>query len=518
MNDQSSLSTPPPVIAGSQSALGGTVSKSGQWMVLLAAFLGWMFDGMEMGIFPIAARPAIMDMMKLTDKDPIIITTFEVKDAAALKDKDGKPLANAPATFTALNVTERTRGEFSIDTTTGLNFMLSETNIKTKKEGTALRPEIPKEGQPMVNKMREGTVAGWMGVITALFLLGAAAGGLIFGWLGDRIGRVKAMTFSVLVYSLFTGAGYFAQEPWHLGAFRFIAALGMGGEWSLGVALIMECWPSKHRPILAGLIGAAANVGFALIGIITWIRPVKADDWRWVMLTGAAPAVLTFFIRLFVPESEKWKESVKKTPATQSPLRVIFTPPLLRKTLFAILFASIALIGTWGSVQSIPAWIGKISDDPSSKSMAQIFSAVGAIFGSIAGSMLGQILGRRPAYFLLCLGSLISCAVLFRGFDTYSTNMLMMIFVVGFVTAAFYGWLPLYLPELFPTSVRATGQGLSFNFGRIFTAVAVLNIGSLVSYYNGSWAKMCAVVSLIYVFGMVFIWLAPETKGKPLPD
>src|SRR4029077_19507356 len=227
---------------------------SGQWMTLLAAFLGWMFDGFEMGIFPIVARPALQQM--------------------------------------------------------GYS----------------------------------GEVRTWMGYVTALFLLGAAGGGLVFGWLGDRIGRVRAMSLSILTYSIFSGFCYFAQEPWHLGVLRFVSALGMGGEWSLGVALVMECWPERHRPRLAGAIGAASNVGFALIGLLTLSFKVTVDSWRWVMLVGAAPALLTFFIRLFVPESERWKESV--TGIVARPIREIFSPGMLKTTLLAIAFASIALIGT----------------------------------------------------------------------------------------------------------------------------------------------------------------------------
>src|SRR5512135_2408539 len=104
-----------------------------------------------------------------------------------------------------------------------------------------------------------------MGIVTALFLLGAAGGGLVFGWLGDRLGRVRAMIISILAYSPFTGCCYVAAAPWQFGVFRFLAALGMGGEWSLGVALVMECWPEKFRPLLAGAIGAAANLGFGLL-------------------------------------------------------------------------------------------------------------------------------------------------------------------------------------------------------------------------------------------------------------
>src|SRR5438874_1073728 len=212
-----------PTLSETPLRIAASVNSRGQWLVLAAAFLGWMFDGLEMGIFPLVARPALTQM------------------------------------------------------------------------------------QTVAGVLDENFVQTWMGRITALFLLGAACGGLIFGWLGDRIGRVRAMTLSILCYSMFTGLAYFAQQPWQLGAFRFIAALGMGGEWSLGVALVMECWPADKRPLMAGVIGAAANIGYALIAVIGIFFSITRGSWRWVMLVGAAPALLTLLIVLFVPESERWK-------------------------------------------------------------------------------------------------------------------------------------------------------------------------------------------------------------------
>ncbi len=127
-------------------------------------------------------------------------------------------------------------------------------------------------------------------------------------------------------------------------------------------------------------------------------------------------------------------------------------------------------------------------------------------------------MGRRPAFFILCLVSLFLCAVLFRTVSEYNPLFLTTVGAVGCVTAAFYGWFPLYLPELFPTRVRATGQGLSYNFGRILAAGGALGQGQLVGYYGGSYAQAGATITLVYVFGLFLIWFAPETKGKPLPD
>ena len=193
--------------------------------------------------------------------------------------------------------------------------------------------------------------------------------------------------------------------------------------------------------------------------------------------------------------------------------------PLLTHTLIAIMLSSIALIGTWGSVQWLPLWADKLAGaaDPTAKAYTGCASALGAVVGCLLGAWFGGFVTRRMGYFLLCLGSLVTCQWLFRGFDSYSASFLAMTFVVGGLTAAFYGWLPLYLPELFPTRVRATGQGLSYNAGRILAAVGALQMGSLMQTFEGSYARAGAIITLIYVIGMLVVWLAPETKGKPLP-
>ena len=168
--------------------------------------------------------------------------------------------------------------------------------------------------QHLAKAALDAAIKHWNVIIDALFLFGAAFGGLVFGWLGDKIGRVKAMSMSILVYSAFTGLLYFVNSPVQIAGLRFVAAVGMGGEWALGVALVMEVWDAKHRPMLAGLIGAASNVGFVLVGVLAWLHPVTEASWRWVVLAGAAPAVITFLIQIFVPESHKWKESQKQSP------------------------------------------------------------------------------------------------------------------------------------------------------------------------------------------------------------
>jgi MFS family permease len=364
----------------------------------------------------------------------------------------------------------------------------------------------------------DALIGPWIGYITALFLVGAACGGLCFGWLGDRVGRVRSMMLSILAYSVFTGICYFVRAPWQLGLFRFFAAVGMGGEWSLGVALVMECWPENRRPALAGAIGAAANIGFGIIGVLGLLFHVSRNSWRWVMLAGAAPAILALFIAWYVPESERWKR-VAQT-ATGRPLREIFSKTLLGRTTLGLLFASIALIGTWGSVQWLPSWADQLTQGrvQNAKGATQVLIAAGAVLGCVIGPWIGRVMGRKPAYFILCLASLLACAGLFRLVHDYGAGFLLMVFIVGTATGSFYGWLPLYLPELFPTRVRATAQGVAYNSGRVFAAFGALQMGYLLKFYEGSYARAGAAITLVYALGLILIWFAPETKGKPLPD
>jgi MFS family permease len=313
----------------------------------------------------------------------------------------------------------------------------------------------------------------------------------------------------------------------------------MGGEWSLGVALVMEAWPANKRPLLAGLIGAASNVGFMGIAIFGMFRPVTESSWREVLLVGASPAILTFIIRIFVPESEKWHESVKKS-GTGKPIKEVFGPQWASRTFLAIGLASVALIGTWGTVQSIPTWVSSATEaklkaehtetelatdsmkqtiataSASNKARSQIYSSVGAIVGCLIAPLLGAIFNRRIAYAILCLSSLGFCQWIFRGFTEFDSLFYFVVFMVGLTTASFYGWLPLYLPELFPTRIRATGQGIAFNFGRVLAAAGAVYSGDLVKEMG--WAGMGATLSLVYIIGVVLIVFCPETKGRPLPE
>jgi SHS family sialic acid transporter-like MFS transporter len=564
LNKPLSSHEPLPSVTGSLTdSSSGVGTNFGQWMALVAALLGWMFDGAEMGVFSMVGRAAIQDLLGISG------------------------------------------------------------------------PSSPESEQK---------IGLFFSVVIAVFLVGAATGGVLFGWLGDRIGRVRAMSLSVLTYALFTGFCGFAQSPVQLGVLRFIAALGMGGEWSLGVALVMEVWPNRSRALMAGLIGAAANAGYLLVGVIgigltavlaqcetslgnlglpeSTVKMLVANKgWRLMMMMGTLPAALTFFFRIFVPESGKWERERGKGGTSNwvtsdllgvligaigpglivwvwaddridYQLRIIGTilgliiatvgyifPALrflqrtfagstaaqnetsrtVRRMLLGACLSGVALIGTWGSTQWAMSWAGQLTQNASQnepsisaaenpaeastmnslrkwfkaaisrnpREYTQIFTAVGAIVGTILAAMLGDWLGRRVAYCALCFISIVSVLWFYQCHSKFNEEFLLASFWLGACTASFYGWLPLYLPELFTTNVRATGQGFSFNFGRILAAIGILQIGSLLKLVDGyeTYAKVkggypvvCSVVCGVYLLGMILIWFAPETKGQPLPE
>lgn len=386
----------------------------------------------------------------------------------------------------------------------------------------ALNSMVPSEIAAQGAQAAKGWVGDWMGWITSAYLLGAAFGGAAFGWLGDRVGRVRAMSLSILFYSIFSGLCYFAHEPWHFLVFRFLASLGMGGEWALGVALVMEVWPERHRSKMAGAIGMAANAGYVLVGVVALLYPATGDTWRTHFLIGASPALLTLLVRIFVPESERWKQAVQAeaaAPTGRSKLGEVFGAGLRGSTLAAILLTSIVFIATWGAVQWISLWVDSLAGpaNPRAKAYAMVVLSVGACISTFLAPVLLARFSRRTGYQLLCGLALITCLWLYRTPAEWGPLMMVKIFTLGLTSTAFFGFFPLYLPELFPTRIRATGQGICFNAGRIVAIPFVIFSGRLVETLGG-YQQAAATVTLIYALGLFAAFLAKETSGRPLED
>lgn len=373
----------------------------------------------------------------------------------------------------------------------------------------------------------------WFAKLNASLLLGAAVGGIWMGSLGDKIGRTRALGLGVLFYSVFCGLGYFAQSLNQMLVLRFLVGLGVGGVWPNGVALVSECWPKVSRPIVAGIMGAGINFGIFILSQLTGHWHITPDAWRWVFAICGAPAILGVAILWLVPESPTWLAQRRRSSdasslqsggaapvAKTSPLHELFRPPLLRTVLVGIALGSIPLVGAWAASKWIFPWAELVAgkEFPDYKSTAQAWWSVGAILGSFTGAQLASLIGRRLSYFLISLGSTAITCGLFLFTKPMQPIFLPLLFAQGFIATLFFGWLPLYLPELFPTRVRATGSGIAYNVGRFATAAGLFFAGALVAYFGGDYSRVGAVMALIYALGMIVIWFAPDTTNKSLEE
>ena len=362
----------------------------------------------------------------------------------------------------------------------------------------------------------------WFSWYVCAFLLGAAVGGLVFGWLGDRVGRAKSLGLSVLTYSLLAGCCYFVTSPGQLLVCWFLACTGVGGVWPNGVALATEALPGMSRPWLSGLFGCTANLGLMLLAMLAWWQPITPDHWRWVMLVAAAPALLGVLIVACVPESPAWLErrsAAADRGTVSSPVAEVFRPPLLKYTVIGILLGTIPQMGNWGATNWLVPWASQVQERAGESGLSawtQWTKSSGALIGSLVGGVLANLCGRRTAYFLISLLSLGASFFIFHNLTPLDDSFLTWVFVQGVFGTLYMGWLPLYLPELFPTRVRATGIGLCFNGGRTATAAGVLLGGELIVAVSGDYARVGQVTCLVYGLGLIVILFAPDTTGKPM--
>lgn len=453
------------------------LSATGRSLILVCAFLGWMCAGMHMSITQLVGNPAATDLLARTGQLDV-------------------------AKYQALSKLAPKKG--SVKATTS---ELSASDLAQWKQWKSL-------------------IARWFAWYQCAFLFGAATGGLLFGRLGDWIGRAKAMSLSILTYSIMAGAAYAAQSPEQLLVLWFLACTGVGGMWPNGVALVSEAWSGMSRPMVAGVIGTSANIGIFLFSTLATYVKITPNEWRWVMLVGACPLVLGVFSLLVVPESPRWlatrrEEGLRKS--TDATNWEIFRPPLLKITLVGILLATIPIIGGWGTANFMIPWADEagqaaIPPNPYLKAQVNQARAVTGIVGSLIGGWVASFVGRRRTYFLASLACLFIAQFTFWYVIPTDRSFLYWVAALGFFSGIYFGWLPLFLPELFPTRVRSTGAGVSFNFGRIATAFTVFATGMLAEYFAGDYARIGRITSLFFGLGMLAIFLAPDTSRKQLED
>jgi len=391
--------------------------------------------------------------------------------------------------------------------------------------------------QSLLGEAYTPTLGGdWFARFTAALMLGAAVGGIFLGSLGDRIGRTRALGVSILFYSVFAGLGGFVRTQEQMLVLRFLVGLGVGGVWPNSVALAAECWPDKARPIVAGLMGAALNGGILMLSQIARTWHITPESWRWIFWLAAAPAVLGVLVLFALPESPLWlasrsrrgneadtsdgEPSASSRRRLRSPVRELFRPPLLRLTLIGILIGSIPMIGAWAASKWMIPWADKIGGAAQAgyKAITQGWWALGAVLGSFFGAQIAAWLGRRRAYALISFSATVLTLTMFLGTAPLQASFLPIVFAQGFVATLFFGWLPLYLPELFPTHVRVAGSGIAYNVGRFATAVGVFFAGVLFAAVGGSYPRVGSLCGLIHALGLIVIWWAPDTSKKKLEE
>lgn len=412
-----------------------------QWVVLLVAWLGWVFDAMDATIYAMVLHPALHELL-------------------------GR---SGPAT-----------------------------------------PEA----------------VGWYGgIIFSVFLIGWAVGGVLFGVLADRFGRTRVLVVTILIYALFTGMAALSQTWWQLGLFRFLTALGIGGEWAAGAALVAEVWPEEKRARAAGVLQSAWAAGFFLAALINLL--LRDQGWRPVFVAGVAPALVALLVRLWVKEPERWvraRAAEAAGAATGRKLAELFSPALRRSTLVGSGLAFVAVFGLWGAtnwtptlVRELPEMKGLDAANVTSRiSYATMMLNVGALVGYLSFGPLAERFGRRAVFGLMCVGSLILLPATYLTPRSYA-HVLVLLPLLGFFNNGIFSGFPIYLPELYPTRLRGTGAGFCFNIGRVLASLGPFLTGWLVSVLGG-FGRAASAIALIYLLGLCLLPFAPETRGKPLPE
>jgi MFS family permease len=388
-------------------------------------------------------------------------------------------------------------------------------------------------GPAMVSLLPAGAtpaeVTYYSGVATAVFMLGWAIGGFCFGVLGDRWGRAKTMMLTVLLYSAFTGLSALSQQFWDFSLYRFLTGLGVGGEFAAGVTLVAEVMPASARAHALGLLQAFGAVGNIIGSLLSFV--VLPLGWRWMFVVGVLPALLVAAVFRKMVEPEAWRQARASETSgdRKGGLSDLFLHPRWRRnTLVGLTLAISGVVGLWGVSLWIPELIREalINASPESKSryasLGALLQDTGAFFGIYAFTLLTARIGRRPAFAISFLCALAATVLTFSSLHR-PAQILWMIPLLGFATMLVIGGYAIYLPELYPTRLRSSGVGFSYNAGRIIAALGPFLLGSLTMAFQNAGMRSpfrAAAISLssVYLIGVVAVVFAPETRGQPLPE
>lgn len=377
-------------------------------------------------------------------------------------------------------------------------------------------------------EQRAAQIKHWGDIFLSVFLAGGTLGGILFGWLGDRWGRKPTMIITILMYSVFSGLTFFAQELWQVGVLRFLVAMGVGGEWAVAAALVAEVFPKHARAHASGIFHATSILG-------TWLAALAglavAANWRYAYLIGVLPALLILWVRASVKEPETWHDARRRAAEGKgSPMGsfrdLLLNPRWARRAILGMLLAAVGLGSFWGVTvagqdlaKDLLIRTGSTPEIAAEKAKFAygIVQAAGGGLGLLAFGPLCVRLGRKRTFILLQLAALVIVPVTCFLPQTY-TQLLILLPVYGFCTLGIHAGYAIYFPELFPNHLRSTGTGFCFNGGRLVAASMLLFSGWLKARPGMELHTAITILSAVFLLGIVIVLFLPETKDQPLPE
>jgi MFS family permease len=365
----------------------------------------------------------------------------------------------------------------------------------------------------------DAATAGLLGTIT---LLVSAGGGLLFGVVADRIGRTRALMITILIFSFASLGAATSQSVLQLLLWRALLGIGMGGEWASGAVLVSETWPPEHRTKAISIMQSGWAIGYILAallaGLFLSVLPLGEEGWRWLFVAGVLPAFFTLWIRSRVEEPEAWTRARVRE---RRPLAVLFAPALRRRTVLAILLTAAVQFAYWGLFFWLPGFLATPLERGGAgmtlvRSISWIIPMqIGAYLGYLSFGFIADRLGRRRT----CALFLVAAAVLVPLYGMLVRTPLALMLVgplLGFVGHGYFSMFGSFLAELFPTAVRATGQGLTYNAGRGLGALAPFTIGALATLPRVGIGSALAVTSAFFLLGAALLYTLPDTAGREL--
>ncbi|MCE7010891.1 MFS transporter [Kibdelosporangium philippinense] len=376
-----------------------------------------------------------------------------------------------------------------------------------------------------------------VGLTIALTLLGWGVGGILGGILADYVGRRKILLTAITLYSLFTGLSAAAWSWESFLVLRFLTGIALGSEWGTGTSLVAEMWPPSARAKAAGLMQCGLGLGFFIASACwSFIAPLGEHSWRYMFLIGVLPALFALWLRRSVPESDRWERvrdrrtelasgselSDKDRNYLRFTVRQILADPKLRRlTVLGSIMSAVTTLAWWGISTWVPAYVGSVAQreglSPQSyASTAGMIYNAGAIAGYISLGFLADRFGRKGTVFLYFGASLVLTPVLFLW--THDLWLILVFCAVnGFFTLGQYTWMPVWLPEFYPTHLRGTGTSFVFNAARFIAFLGPLTAGTIIAQFGG-YGTAATVLGLVYIVGMIVVPFCPETRDRPLPE